>query len=241
MVFGWIEVIEYNNRMRILLIEDEKRLSHYVKKGLSESGFAVDTAYDGEEGLYMAKEEAYDVVILDVMLPKLSGVEVCKKLRESKKDLPILMLTARSETENKIEGLEAGADDYLTKPFVFAELKARINALIRRSYHQVTSSLGIADLEVDPLKHIAKRGGALIKLTPKEFAILELLLRKKDEVVSRTQVIEHVWDYNFDSMSNVVDVFMGTLRRKIDKGHRTKLIHTVHGVGYSISETNPQS
>lgn len=228
--------------MRILLVEDEKRLSHYIKKGLTENGFAVDTAFDGEEGLYMAKEEVYDVIILDVMLPKLSGVDICKQIRSAdKKEVSILMLTARSETENKIEGLEAGADDYLTKPFVFAELKARINALIRRSYKQVGNNLTINDLEVDPQKRTVKRGKKLIKLTPKEFAILELLLRKKDEVVSRTQVIEHVWDYNFDSLSNVVDVFMGTLRKKIDKGHKLKLIHTIHGVGYSISETVPQS
>lgn len=231
--------MEYNNGMRILLIEDEKRLSHYIKKGLVENGFAVDVAYDGEEGLYMAREETYDTVILDIMLPKLSGTEVCRKIRASKKETPILMLTARSETEDKIEGLDAGADDYLTKPFVFAELKARINALIRRSYHQVTTGLSIADLEMDPLKHTVRRAGELIKLTPKEFSILELLLRKKDEVVTRTQVTEHVWDYNFDSMSNVVDVFMGTLRRKIDKGHKVKLIHTIHGVGYSVSENEP--
>lgn len=226
----------YNGGMRILLIEDEKRLSHYVKKGLTEKGFAVDQAYDGEEGLYLAKEETYDVIILDVMLPKLSGVEVCKQLRASKKDTSILMLTARSETEDKILGLESGSDDYLTKPFVFAELIARINALLRRSYHQVTNNLLIDNLEVDPLKHVVKRDGKMIKLTPKEFAILELLLRRKSEVVTRTQVIEHVWDYNFDSLSNVVDVFMGTLRKKIDRGHKTKLIHTLHGVGYMISD-----
>ncbi|MFA4852645.1 MAG: response regulator transcription factor [Bacteroidales bacterium] len=226
--------------MRILLIEDEKRLSHYIKKGLTEQGFAVDQAYDGQEGLYLAKEETYDVIILDVMLPKLSGIEVCKKLRVSKKDTPVIMLTARSETEDKILGLDSGADDYLTKPFVFAELKARINALLRRSYHQVTNNLIIANLEVDPLKHTVKRKGKMIKLTPKEFAILELLLRRKNEVVTRTQVIEHVWDYNFDSLSNVVDVFMGTLRKKIDRGHKAKLIHTLHGVGYMISDKPPK-
>ena len=226
--------------MRILLIEDEKRLSHYIKKGLTEQGFAVDQAYDGEEGLYLAKEETYDVIILDVMLPKLSGVEVCKQLRASKKDTPVLMLTARSETEDKILGLDSGADDYLTKPFVFAELKARINALLRRSYRQVINNLVIANLEVDPLKHTVKRDDKMIKLTPKEFAILELLLRRKNEVVTRTQVIEHVWDYNFDSLSNVVDVFIGTLRKKIDRGHKTKLIHTLHGVGYMISDKPPK-
>lgn len=226
--------------MRILLVEDEVRLSHFIKKGLVEQGFAVDEAHDGEEGLFLAKEETYDLVILDVMLPKLTGIELCKKLREIKKETPILMLTARSEVEDKIKGLNAGADDYLTKPFVFAELKARINALLRRSYRQVTNSLMISNLEVDPLKHTVKRNGKMIKLTPKEFAILELLLRRKNEVITRTQVIEHVWDYNFDSLSNVVDVFMGTLRKKIDKGHKIKLLHTLHGVGYMISDNPPK-
>ena len=222
--------------MRILLVEDEMRLAHFIKKGLVEQGYAVDVAHDGEEGLYLAKEETYDLVILDVMLPKLSGIELCKKLRELKKETPILMLTARSEIEDKVEGLNSGADDYLTKPFVFVELKARINALLCRSYHQVSNNLLIADLEVDPLKHLVTRAVKLIKLTPKEFAILEFLLRRKYEVVTRTQVIEHVWDYNFDSLSNVVDVFMGTLRKKIDRGYKVKLIHTLHGVGYMISD-----
>lgn len=226
--------------MRILLIEDEKRLSHYIKKGLTEQGFAVDQAYDGEEGLYLAKEEVYDVIVLDLMLPKLDGVEVCRKLRNLKKDTPIIMLTAKSETEDKVEGLNSGADDYLTKPFVFKELKARINALVRRSYHQVFNTLILADLDVDPRKHIVKRAGKLIKLTPKEFAILELLLRRKYEVVTRTQIIEHVWDYSFESLSNVVDVFVGTIRKKIDHNYKIKLIRTLHGVGYMATDKKPQ-
>jgi len=227
--------------MRILLIEDEERLSHYIKKGLVENGFAVDQAYDGEEGLYLAKGETYDVIILDVMLPKLNGVDVCKQLRISKKVTPVLMLTAKSEVEDRIEGLDGGADDYLTKPFVFAELKSRINALLRRSYHQVSNALTLANLEIDPIKHTVMRAGKSIKLTPKEFAILELLLRRKHEVVTRTQVIEHVWDYNFDSLSNVVDVFMGTLRKKIDKGYKIPLIHTLHGVGYMATDKKPKA
>jgi heavy metal response regulator len=227
--------------MRILLVEDEIRLSHFIKKGLVEQGFAVDEAHDGEEGLYLAKEETYDLVILDVMLPKLSGIELCKKLREIKKETPVLMLTAKGEVDNKIEGLNSGADDYLTKPFVFAELKARINALLRRSYRQISNNLTLADLDVDPVKHIITRARKSIKLTPKEFAILELLIRRKYEVVTRTQIIEHVWDYNFESLSNVVDVFIGTLRKKIDKGHKTKLIHTLHGVGYIISDKQPKA
>lgn len=226
--------------MRILLIEDEKRLSHFVKKGLTENGFAVDQAFDGEEGLYLAEHETYDVIVLDVMLPKMSGVEVCRKLRELKKETPILMLTAKSELEDKLEGLDSGADDYLTKPFEFAELRARINALLRRSYHQVSNNLTIDNLEVDPSKHTVFRKKKPIKLTPKEFSILEQLLRQKHEVVTRTQIIEHVWDYNFDSLSNVVDVFIGTLRKKIDKGEKVKLIHTLHGVGYMITDKTPK-
>lgn len=233
--------MEYNVLMRILLVEDEIRLSHFIKKGLVEHGFAVDQAHDGEEGLYLAKEEVYDLIILDIMLPKMSGIELCKKLREIKKDTPVLMLTAKSEVEDKIEGLDNGADDYLTKPFVFAELRSRINALLRRSYHQISSILTLADLVVDPTKHTVTRAGESIKLTPKEFAILELLLRRKYEVVTRTQVIEHVWDYNFDSLSNVVDVFMGTLRKKVDKGYKIPLIHTLHGVGYMATDKKPQT
>lgn len=227
--------------MRILLVEDEVRLSHFIKKGLIEYGFAVDQAHDGEEGLYLATEETYDLIVLDVMLPKLSGIELCKKLREIKKETPVIMLTAKSEVEDKIEGLDGGADDYLTKPFVFAELKSRINALLRRSYRQVSNILTLADLEVDPIKHTVIRAGKLIQLTPKEFAILELLLRRKHEVVTRTQVTEHVWDYNFDSLSNVVDVFIGTLRKKIDKGYNIPLIHTLHGVGYMATDKKPAS
>lgn len=222
--------------MRVLLVEDEIRLAHFIKKGLKEAGYAVDVAHDGEEGLYLSNEETYDLVILDVMLPKLSGIELCKKLRANKKETPILMLTARGEVENKVEGLNSGADDYLTKPFVFTELKARINALLRRSYHQVTNNLVLSDLEVDPIKHTVARSSKTIKLTPKEFAILELLLRRKHEVVTRTQIIEHVWDYNFESLSNVVDVFIGTLRRKIDKDYKIPLIHTLHGIGYMVTD-----
>ena len=231
--------MEYNIIMRILLIEDEKRLSHFIKKGLTENGFAVDQAFDGEEGLYLAQYESYDVIIMDVMLPKMNGIEMCQKLRTLKKETPILILTAKSEVEDKIKGLDSGADDYLTKPFEFAELKARINALLRGSYRQVSNNLAIDNFEVNTSKHTVFRNKKPIKLTPKEFAILELLLRQKHEVVTRTQIIEHVWDYNFESLSNVVDVFMGTLRKKIDKGEKVKLIHTLHGVGYMITDKTP--
>ncbi|MBI2596740.1 response regulator transcription factor [Candidatus Daviesbacteria bacterium] len=221
--------------MRILLIEDEKRLTDVIKKGFIESGFAVDQAFDGEEGLYLAEFESYDAVILDLMLPKIDGTSICKQLRDKKITTPILMLTAKTQLEDKITGLNVGADDYLTKPFEFAELKARINALLRRKYQQLENTIVIDDLEIDPIKRIVKRGNKIISLTPREFSILELLTRHKDQPITRTQIMEHTWDYNFDSLSNVVDVFIATLRKKVDNGHQKKLIHTVHGVGYKLS------
>lgn len=222
--------------MRVLIVEDEQRLSNTVKKGLVEDGYAVDQAFDGEEGQYLAESESYDVIVLDLMLPKIDGIQVCKNLRSKSIKTPIIMLTARSRLEEKVEGLDAGADDYLTKPFAFEELRSRLQAIIRRSHNQADSVLQIADLKVDPLKHEVVRSEKKIKLTPKEFAILDYLLRHKDELVSRTQIIEHVWDYNYDNMSNIVDVFITTLRKKIDGGFSLKLIHTIHGVGYKISE-----
>lgn len=222
--------------MRLLLIEDEHRLSDVIKAGLTDQGFAVDQAFDGEEGLYLAETETYDTIILDRMLPKKDGIAVAKELRHKNISTPILMLTAKSQLEDKVTGLEAGADDYLTKPFELAELKARIQALLRRSHNQPESAITIDDLVVDPVHHTVQRTKKPIKLTPKEFSILELLARHKDEVVTRTQIIEHTWDYNFDRMSNVVDVFVATLRKKIDDTHKNKLIHTVHGVGFKLSE-----
>lgn len=222
--------------MRVLLVEDEIRLSNVIKKGFTEQGFAVDQAFDGEEGLYLAGSESYDVIILDLMLPKIDGIALCKKLRNLNVDVPTLMLTAKSRVDDKVIGLDAGADDYLTKPFEFVELKARINALLRRKYRQTQAYIVIDNLEIDPIKHTVKRGNQDIILTPKEFAILDFLARHKDEVVTRTQILEHTWDYNFDSLSNVVDVFIATLRKKIDSGQKKKLIHTIHGVGYKISE-----
>lgn len=223
--------------MRILLVEDERRLANIVKKGLTEEGFAVDVAFDGEEGKYLAESEEYDLIILDITLPKVDGITICKELRKKNIKTPILMLTARATLEEKVSGLDSGADDYVTKPFAYLELRSRIHALIRRSNQESLPILKIADLELDPIKHILTRGGRKIVLTPKEFSVLELLLRHKDEVVSRTMIIEHVWDYNFDSMSNVVDVFVAAIRRKVDKDEKVKLIHTLHGVGYKISET----
>ncbi len=222
--------------MRILLIEDKKRLSETIKKGLVEENFAVDQAFDGEEGLYLAQSETYDAIILDGMLPKMDGLVVCQEIRKKKINTPVLMLTARARLSEKVSGLDAGADDYLTKPFAFIELRSRINALLRRSHNQVNCIITIADLEVCPLKHYAKRGDTLLKLNPKEFSILEFLARHKEEAVTRSQIIEHTWDYNFDSMSNVVDVYLANLRKKIDGKYTKKLLHTIHGVGYKLSD-----
>lgn len=223
--------------MRILVIEDEMRLATVIKKGLTEDGFAVDTAHDGEEGLFLGESETYDVIILDIMLPKIDGLEVCRQLRGKNIKTPILMLTAKTTVEDKVAGLDSGADDYMTKPFAFIELRSRIQALVRRGAVNSSPLLSILDLTVDPMKHTVVRNGEKIVLTPKEFSILEILLRHKDEVVTRTMITEHVWDYNFDGMSNVVDVFVASLRRKIDKKFETKLLHTIHGIGYKISET----
>ncbi len=222
--------------MRILLVEDERRLSDVIKRGLEESGFAVDTSFDGEEGEFLAGSESYDLIILDLMLPKIDGITVCQNIRTKGNKTPILMLTAKSKVEDKVQGLDSGADDYITKPFAFIELRSRIQALIRRTHGSTVSTLNIADLTVDSLKHIAIRKGKKIQLTPKEFAILEFLLHHKDDVVSRTMITEHVWDYNFEGMSNVIDVFLVSLRKKVDKNSVKKLIHTIHGVGYKISE-----
>lgn len=220
--------------MRILIIEDERRLSHVIKKGLVEDGFAVDQAFDGDEGLFLAASEPYDLIILDINLPKKDGLVVCRELRSKNIKTPIVMLTARTTLEDKISGLDLGADDYITKPFSFLELRSRIHALIRRSQQQAQSVFTLADLEVDALKHIVKRNGHTIDLTPKELSILEFLMLHKEEVVSRTMILEHIWDYNFDGMSNIVDVFIATLRKKIDGGQKQKLIHTIHGAGYKL-------
>ncbi len=222
--------------MRILIVEDEIRLADVIKKGLVEDGFAVDVAYDGEEGQYLAESEEYDLILLDVMLPKIDGITLCKNIRQKNIKTPVLMLTAKTTLEDKVAGLDSGADDYLAKPFAFLELRSRIYALIRRSNNNISPVLTLNNLVLDPLKHTCLRAGKNINLTPKEFAILEFLLRHQNEVVTRTMITEHVWDYNFDDMSNIVDVFVASLRKKVDAGFSKKLIHTIHGVGYKISE-----
>lgn len=222
--------------MRILIVEDEQRLSNTVKRGLIEDGFAVDQAYDTEDGKYLAESEDYDLIVLDVMLPKVDGVELCRQLRQKNIKTPILMLTAKTTVEDRVTGLDSGADDYMTKPFSFLELRSRIQALLRRSKHEASPILHLADLTLDPLKHRVERNNKAITLTPKEFSILEFLLRHKEKIVTRTMILEHVWDYNFDSMSNIVDVYVAAIRRKVDRGAKIKLIHTFHGIGYKVSE-----
>ncbi len=219
--------------MRILLVEDEQNLAYFIKKGLEEEFYAVDITEDGSEGLFLAASNEYDLIILDIMLPGMNGLEVCKRLRERGVKTSVLMLTAMDSVSSKVEGLESGADDYLTKPFAFSELLARIKALLRRAYDSV-NELSVEDLRIDLLARRIFRGDREIVLTPKEFSILEYLLRNKGRVLSRTQIIENVWGYNFDPNTNIVDVHIKSLREKVDAGVPKKLIHTVRGAGYVV-------
>ena len=221
--------------MRLLIIEDDRRLARVLERSFKDEGFAVDLSFDGEDGNFLATSEDYDLIILDLMLPKIDGFTICQNIRSAGIKTPILILSARSSVAEKEKGLNTGADDYLTKPFSFRELNARIHALLRRATPGVSPILKVADLELDPVKHTARRLGKTLALTAREFAILEYLMRHKDEVISRTKILEHVWDYNFDSLSNVVDVFVFNLRKKVDNNFSKKLIHTIHGVGFKIS------
>ncbi|MBM2846404.1 MAG: DNA-binding response regulator [Bacteroidetes bacterium] len=222
--------------MRILLVEDEKKVASFIQQGLEEENYSVDVAHDGEKGLSMAESEQYDLLILDVMLPKKNGLELIKDFRARKGTTPALMLTAKSATDDKVAGLDSGADDYLTKPFAFAELLARVRSLLRRGAKEKSTVLAMADLELDTVTHKAKRAGRLIELTAKEYALLEYFLRNRERVLSRTLISEHIWDYNFDTGTNIIDVYVNHLRNKIDSGAEKKLIHTVRGVGYVIKE-----
>lgn len=221
--------------MRILVVEDEKKVASFIKRGLEQEGYAVDTVHDGMEGQYQAETNDYDVIILDIMLPKKSGLEVLEGLKEREVKAPILLLTARDTIDDRVKGLNLGADDYLTKPFAFEELLARLKALMRRGAFGLPI-LKFADLSLDPASRKAKRGDQEVELTVKEYALLEYLLRNPNRVLSRTVIAEHVWDQNFDSETNVVDVYINHLRTKLDKGFGFKLIHTVRGVGYVLKE-----
>ena len=221
--------------MRLLVIEDNPKISGFIRQGLTEQGHAVDVADRGHEGEEMAAIEPYDVIVLDIMLPDQDGVQVCKNLRRRGIKTPILMLTSLSTTADKVTGLDAGADDYLTKPFEFEELSARLRSLLRRGQAQEASVLRFEDIELDLLSRKVTRAGQKIKLTTKEFALLEYFVRKPNHVLSRTMIGEHVWDMNFDSDSNVIDVYVSMLRRKIDKGFDKPFIHTVIGSGYVLT------
>jgi len=222
--------------MRILVVEDEKKVARFIQQGLEEDHYAVDVAYDGENGAVMAETQNYDAIVLDVMLPTMSGIEVTRRLRANKIPTPILMLTAKTATEDKVAGLDSGADDYLTKPFAVAELLARVRSLLRRGAMEKSTTLTCADLELDTVTHKALRRGRVIDLTAKEYALLEYFLRNKDRVLSRTIISEHIWDYNFDTGTNLIDVYVNHLRNKIDSGFERRLIHTVRGVGYVLRE-----
>lgn len=223
--------------MRILVIEDDIKISEFIQKGLKSSGFAVDQAMTGKTGFEMALDNPYDAMIVDIMLPEMDGISLIKSIRRENNNTPIIILSARDRVDDRVNGLHAGADDYLTKPFAFSELLARVQALIRRACN-VTDPVRLSyeDLDVDILKHQVKRQNKIIDLQPLEFSLLEYLLRNREKVVSRTMIMEHVWNYNFDPMTNVVEARICRLRDKIDKDFESKLIHTVRGAGYVLKK-----
>jgi two-component system copper resistance phosphate regulon response regulator CusR len=222
--------------MRILVVEDERKVAEFVARGLRDQRFAVDVISDGQTGWEMASTCDYDLVILDLMLPGLSGLEILKRIRRSGSQVPVLILTARAGTDTKVENFEAGADDYLTKPFAFDELLVRVKALLRRGSMDRSNILKIDDLEIDRQKQQARRAGKRIDLTPREYSLLEYLAANAGRVMSRTMITEHVWDESFQGLTNIVDVYVRHLRNKVDDEHPKKLIRTVRGVGYSITD-----
>ncbi len=221
--------------MRILLVEDDARVSSFIRRGLREENYTADVAADGEEAIFLAQTEPYDLMILDLLLPKRDGLEVLRTLRAKKVTVPILILTAKDTMEDKVEGLNAGADDYLTKPFGFEELLARVRALLRRRGDMVATHLHAADLEVDTLKRKVMRSGKEILLTNREYALLEFFLRRPNQVITRSMLVENVWGYDFDTFSNVIDVHIARLRRKIDDDFSPKLLQTLRGSGYRLA------
>jgi DNA-binding response OmpR family regulator len=220
--------------MRILVVEDNRRLNTSLKTSLEEDGYAVDAAYDGEEGEDFALAAPYDLILLDVMLPKKDGFSLCRDLRQQGIHAPILMLTARDTVDDRVDGLDSGADDYLVKPFSMNELRARLRALLRRNKPEKTALLQVGDLVLDPANHLVQRGSTLVDLTPREYAILEYLMRSPNRILTREMIEEHVWNFDFISGSNVVDVYIRRLRRKIDNPYTVKLLETVRGVGYRL-------
>ncbi len=222
--------------MRILVVEDEKKVLSFIKRGLEEEKYSVETAMDGEEGLKMALDTPYDLIVLDWMLPKKDGLTMVKELRAKKTITPVLMLTAKDSVEDIVAGLDSGSDDYLTKPFAFAELLARVRALLRRVEQDRGAEIRFADLRLDPVTHKVWRKDKEIGLTAKEYGLLEYFMRNPNKVVTRTMIADNVWDYTFDSFTNIIDVYVNYLRKKIDRGAEKKLIHTVRGVGYIFKE-----
>jgi DNA-binding response OmpR family regulator len=223
--------------MRILVIEDDVKIASFIVKGLEQAGFAVDRAADGEEGLFMATSVPYDAAVIDLMLPGRDGLSVIAAMRRAKIATPVIILSAKRSVEDRVKGLETGSDDYLVKPFTFAELLARVQALIRRSSRSTESSrLAVGELSVDLITREVVRSGQAIELQPREFSLLEYLMRHAGRVVSKTMILEHIWNYHFDPQTNVVDVLVCRLRNKIDRDHSHKLIHTIRGVGYVIKE-----
>jgi len=220
--------------MRLLVVEDEKKVASFIKKGLEEEGYVVDLAADGEGGLDMALNQVHDLIILDLHLPKKSGLRVLQELRAEKVNTPVLLLTVRAAVEDKVLGLDAGADDYLTKPFAFQELLARVRALLRRRAEAEAVILRVADLTLDPARRLVSRGEEKIELTPREFTLLDYLMRNPGRVLTRTMIAERVWGYDFDATTNVIDVYVNYLRKKVDADREPKLIHTVRGVGYVL-------
>ena len=219
--------------MHILVVEDETKVASFIRRGLEASSYSVDVEHDGAAGLKRLLEHDYDLIILDVMLPRLDGLSLMKEIRQRQINIPVLLLTARVTIADKVMGLDLGADDYLTKPFIFEELLARVRALLRRST-SAPALLAAADLRLDPATREVTRGGKRIDLTPKEFALLEFLLRRHDQVLSRAVIAQHVWGVNYDTFTNVIDVYVNYLRNKIDNGFQVKLIHSVRGVGYVL-------
>ncbi len=223
--------------MRILVVEDEKKVANFIKRGLEEEKFEVDTAFDGETGIKLAVEGSYNLIILDLMLPKRDGISVIKELRARKSLVPILILTAKDSLEDKVTGLNVGSDDYLTKPFAFAELLARVKALLRRAESDRGAEIRFADLRLDPVSHKVWRGDKEIDLTAKEYAMLEFFMRNPNQVITRTIIADNVWaDTTFDAFTNIIDVYVNYLRKKVDHGASKKLIHTVRGLGYILKE-----
>jgi heavy metal response regulator len=222
--------------MHILVVEDEKKVASFIKRGLEAANYSVDVEHDGETGLSRLLKSDYDLVILDVMLPRVDGLSLMKEIRQQRIEVPVLLLTARVTVADRVMGLDLGADDYLTKPFAFEELLARVRALLRRGAAAVPAVLAIADLRLDPATREVTRSNQRIDLTPKEYALLEFLLRRREQVLSRAVIAQHVWGVNYDTFTNVIDVYVNYLRNKIDDGFEPKLIHTVRGVGYVLKE-----